>query len=229
MKVMVLIPIHGFSLGVETVRCLIHEVRAGLAVGVEVIPYFLPGQSLITHARNQLVRDFIRSDADRAVFVDADVAWDPGDVIKLASRPQDVVGGAYRLKADRWDFPVFHVEGGPVVDPDTGLIEVAALPGGFMALSRKVFDTLFASQVAENKRGYSFAGETFWAFFHAPYGDGEDGTFCKEWRELGGKVWLDPDLTLSHVDPAGRKYTGCIGAWMKAKGMLKQPEAAEAA
>jgi hypothetical protein len=29
----------------------------------------------------------------------------------------------------------------------------------------------------------------------------EDYTFCKRWRALGGKIWLDTESTLSHIGP----------------------------
>ncbi len=37
--------------------------------------------------------------------------------------------------------------------------------------------------------------------------------FCALWRSIGGKVWLDPDLTLTHTG-GNPSYTGRIGDWL---------------
>src|SRR5882762_2773386 len=60
------------------------------------------------------------------------------------------------------------------------------------------------------ERACSHQGEALHAFFHCPYGGGEDGAFCPDWRAAGGQIWLDPELTLTHVD-GGRSFTGRIG------------------
>lgn len=213
MKVRVAIPCYDRSVTCETVRCLLVEQGVAASAGVQLDVAFLPGCSLIAHARNQCVRDFIVSDADRLFFLDADVAWQPGELLKLAASDKDFIGGAYRYKQDVEGYPVAHIGGEP--DPETGLIPVGVVPGGFMSLSRDVFSRLFGAYRARGQ--YTFAGQNFFAFFHCPPGDGEDGAFCRDWREIGQTVWLDPALTLTHVDAAGRKYTGCIGEWLKGR------------
>jgi len=211
MKVLVAIPCYDRTISCETARCLLDEQSIAASVGVEFRVLFAPGNSLITHARNQIVRDFMVSDADRLFFLDADVAWQIGDLLRLAMRPEPFVGGAYRFKKDEEAYPVQFV--GKPANPVTGFIEMALLPGGFMSLSRDVFALLFREYPG---RDYGLEGQTFNSFFHIPTdGAGEDGAFCRDYRNAGGTVWLDPTLTLTHVDAAGRKYTGCILDWLK--------------
>lgn len=215
MKIHVAIPAYDRKIGCETARSLLNEQGAASLAGVELRVSFVPGSSLITQARNQAARDFIDSDADRMVFVDADVAWEPGALIRIASHPVDFCGGAYRYKDQLEGYPVGWLDKPDLwADPATGLLEVAMLPGGFLSLSREVFTRL---SKAHPDRAYSFHGHTFFAFFHCPPGDGEDGAFCRDWRDAGGQIWLDPTLTLTHVD-GGRQYTGCIGRWLKSRG-----------
>jgi hypothetical protein len=216
MKIYVAIPAYDRKIACETVRSLLNEQGAGALLGVELQIAFIPGSSLITQARNQAVKGFIDSDCDRMVFIDADVAWEPGALIRIAQHPVDFVGGAYRYKDDEEGYPVGWLEDRDELwaDPQTGLLEVGMLPGGFLSLSRSVFERLsqhFAS------RAYTFHGHPFFAFFHCPPGDGEDGAFCRDWREIGGQIWLDPTLTLTHVE-GGRQYTGNIGNWLRNRG-----------
>lgn len=218
MKVLAAIPAYDGKICVETVRALLHEQGAAFLAGVEFRAVFLPGCSLITMARNQIVGDFLASDADRLVFVDADVAWEPGALIKLASHPVDFVGGAYRLKEPEEGYPVRWLEGADLpYDAATGLIEVESLPGGFLALSRAVFEQFRAHHP---DRGYTHQGFAGHAYFTAPFKNGrlygEDTAFCADWREAGGKVWLDPELVLTHVG-GSNEYVGHIGDWLRTR------------
>ena len=223
MKVLVAIPAYDRKVCVQTAGALLDEQALASLSGVALDIRFIPGTSLITHARNQGVNDFLASDANRLVFVDSDVAWEPGALVRIASHPVDFVGGAYRYKDQVERYPVRWLERAELwSDPETGLIEVASLPAGFLSLSRAVFERL---QSAHPEREYAFGGHLFRAFFHCPPGHGEDSSFCDDWRALGGSVWLDPLLTLTHVDGA-QTYTGCIGAWLRRNAGLEPVEIA---
>lgn len=212
MKICVAIPCYDRKMTCETARSLLIEQALSVTLGVQMEVMFTPGCSLITHARNSAVQDFMDSDADRLVFLDSDIAWEPGALLRLAAYPVEFVGGAYRYKDADENYPIHWLDRPELwSDPETGLLEVRALPGGFLSLSRSVFEKLAA---AHPTRAYFHHGKAFQAFFHVPPGAGEDGQFCLDWIDAGGKVWLDPTLTLTHVDGA-QKYTGNIGAWLR--------------
>lgn len=216
MNIFVAIPAYDGKVCVETVRSLLNEQMIAVGAGVEFKAVFLPGCSLITHARNQMAQDFLDSEADRLVFIDADVSWQPGDLIRLAAHPVDFVGGAYRLKQDDEAYPVGWLDK-PELQAEDGLLEVASVPGGFLALSRKVFDDLKLEHPDRGYSHYQFRGH---GYFHAPIQNGrlygEDTAFCNDWRNIGGKVWLDPEITLTHSG-GSNQYTGRIGDWLKAR------------
>lgn len=218
MKIFVAIPVHDGRVGVETVRALLNERGAAALLGLDLQVALLPGCSLITLARNQLAADFLASACDRLMFVDGDVAWEPGDLIKTAMRPVDVVGGAYRYKKPEEGYPVQWLDRAELWDdPLTGLLEVASVPGGFLAISRAALERL---REAHPDRAYVHEGQAFHAFFHAPVKDGviwgEDTAFCADWRALGGQVWLDPYLMLSHVG-GHSVFSGCISTWLRSR------------
>lgn len=218
MKLFVAIPAYDGKVGIETARSLLNEQGAALALGIELQVGMLPGCSLITMGRNQMVADFLATDCDRMVFVDADVSWNPGDLIRLALHPVDVVGGAYRYKKHAEDYPVRWLDKPELwADPETGLLEVESVPGGFLAISRRALDTL---REAHPERAYQHEGRDFHGFFHAPVEAGriwgEDTAFCNDWRKAGGQVWLDPALTLTHTGNL-QQFTGCIGDWLRSR------------
>ena len=215
MKVFVAIQAYDRKVCCETVRALLDEQSVAAAAGIDLITGFVTGSAYIHIARDQCVQEFRDSGADRLVFIDSDVAWEPGALLKIALAKQDFVGGCYRFKRDVEGYPVEWLQDRAELwaDPETGLLEVSALPGGFLSLSRAVFDRL---EAAHPERRYAHEGHERHSFFHCPPGGGEDGTLCAEWRAIGGQVWLDPMLRLTHVD-GGRAYVGCIGDWLRAR------------
>jgi len=211
MKLLLAIPAYDRKISVETARAVLNETLFAQTAGVELQTVFAPGSSLVTHARNHCVREFMEGDADKLIFLDSDVSFEPGAVLRLAAHDVDFVGGCYRKKADAEMYPVGWLDRSELwADPKTRLLEVASLPGGFLAITRKVIEAI-------PHETYLLDGEAFPALFWCPKGGGEDGQFCADWSAAGGKVWLDPTLTLTHVDAAGRQYTGNIGAWLKAR------------
>ena len=218
MKILVAIPVYDGKLPVEVVRALYDERTIADKVGDEIRLQFLPSCSHAAMGRNQLAQYFVDSDCDRLVFLDADVTFEPGSLVKVAHHAADFVGGAYRFKLESESYPVGWITDGRDLWSDKyGLIEVASLPGGFMSLSRKVFEDLRA---AHPERHYEHFGRKAHCWFQMLFTDGhlygEDSYFCKEWRDLGGKVYLDPELSLTHWDGT-KSFAGHIGKWLKSR------------
>lgn len=219
MKIQVGIPVYDGKLPVQTVRCLFNEQAVAFGSADEIQLKFLPSCSHPAMGRNQLAQEFMDSDCDRLVFLDSDVTFEPGSLIKIARAGADFVGGAYRFKMTEEKYPVGWVGNGELWANDLGLLEVATLPGGFLSLSRNVFEAL---KLAHPERAYEHFGKVAHAYFQMPFVDGllcgEDSYFCLEWRKTGGKVWLDPELTLTHWD-FNKPYPGHIGNWLKSRNL----------
>lgn len=220
MKILVAIPVYDGKLPIETVRCLMVEQVVALSAGDDFHVRFLPSCSHAAMGRNQLAQDFMDSDCDRLVFLDADVTFEAGSVVRIAHHKADFVGGAYRFKFDIENYPVGWIDKAELWSNKQGLIEVASLPGGFLSLSRNVFDRLKA---AHPEREYEHFGKKAHCYFQMLFSDGhlcgEDSFFCKEWREIGGEVLLDPEIALTHWD-FNRPFAGHIGNWLKRRAGL---------
>jgi hypothetical protein len=216
-KAFIAIPTHDGNVKAATCASLMHF--AGQGSGFEV--HFRANDSLLPQARNVLLATFMASDCTDLVFVDADVAWQPGMLSRLLSHPVDFVAGAYRYKREPEEYPMQWLPKPMLIaDPDTGLLEVASVPFGFVRLSRSCCERLIE---AHKDRTFAVADTPdlkCWCVFDLEYRDGqyhgEDYVFCRRWRELGGKVWLDPLLELTHIGGA-QAYPGSIGRWLKAR------------
>lgn len=217
MKFLVAIPVYDGKLPVQVVQSLLDERLIAFGNGDEMSVMFHPNCSHAAMGRNQLAQEFMDSDNERLIFLDADVTFELGSIVKLAHAKADFVGGAYRYKTDLEQYPVGWLKKPELWADENGLLEVSTLPGGFLSLSRTVFESL---KKAHPGRTYEFFGRKFHCYFQMLFRDGqlygEDSFFCHEWRELGGKVLLDPEITLTHWD-FKKPYVGRIGQWLKSK------------
>ena len=70
--------------------------------------YYLFNESLIPRARNYCCDEFMRSDATHFLFIDADIGFDPNDVIAMLAMqdgegPYDILGAPYPKKCISWE------------------------------------------------------------------------------------------------------------------------------
>jgi hypothetical protein len=70
--------------------------------GIDVRFSFIFNESLITRARNYLVDEFLRSGFTHMLFLDADIHYNPQDVIALLALDKDVAGAPYPKKSIKW-------------------------------------------------------------------------------------------------------------------------------
>ena len=80
-------------------------------LGIALRLHFLVNESLIMRARNAIVDEFLQSGDTHLIFIDADMGFDPQDVLYLLAMQDsdpavdeyDVVGAPYPLKLFSWD------------------------------------------------------------------------------------------------------------------------------
>lgn len=223
MKVFVALPIYDARIHADIVNCLMREQAIALRQGDEIELCISHGSAGIAQARNQLATKFLESNCDRLFFLDNDVTWEAGDLLKLAKMPVDFVGGCYPLKRVGERYPIAFLEHDPKgfkgipLSETTALIEVEGLPTGFLALSRTVFEKMLKH---DPSRGLTEQlGQKSYCFFEMPYVDGhlygEDLYFCRKWIEMDEKIYLYPELSLTHWDFRPTPHQGHIGNWLK--------------
>jgi glycosyltransferase involved in cell wall biosynthesis len=187
---------HTASLAVSLRLCW----EAGIAA--EFWP--LMGDSYVWHARNHFADLFLNSKAKHLIFIDSDHGWDVMGFSNLLKAPGDVVGAAYPCNNmwDNWGVRHFTNEDKlrtPKVDPKTGLIEADTIPTGFMKISRRAFEQI----IAHEPENYYWEGDSkVHGFFNHIHENntmqGEDISFCIRCGRAGVKLWIEPNITISH-------------------------------
>jgi len=175
------------------------------AANIEVDFCILSGCCHVDDARNYLIREFLEGDADQLVFIDADIGFDPVDLVKLIRNKHAVVGGTYPLKQSEEDYPVRYVydDDGKFESDEDGLIEVEGLPGGFLKIRRHVLEELSEESINYLSRKDDPDRTRIPIIFERTYKDGirwsGDYTFCRKWSENGGRLYVDPSFSFEHA------------------------------
>jgi hypothetical protein len=166
--------------------------------GIQTAYLLLQGNCHVDDARNSVVRDFLESDCTDLVFLDADVDWEPADLLQLCKRELDVVGGVYPYRRDGSEnMPCRMMDDRRMID---GLIEVEGLPTGFLKIKRHVLEKV----AAQSPKYFDGIHETALVFDRPDPGPdktrwGGDIAFCNKWRALGGRLFADAELRLGHT------------------------------
>ena len=169
--------------------------------GIQTAYYLLQGNCHVDDARNSIVREFLNSDCDELIFLDADSGWEPKDLVRLCKYEVDVVGGVVPYRADnRKAMPVRMTVG--VNGPDErGLMQVDGLGTAFMRIQREVIEKLFYladKHNTENSNGVKTA-----IIFERTFKDGVrfggDLSFCNKARAAGFTCYVDFEMVLTHV------------------------------
>jgi GT2 family glycosyltransferase len=153
-----------------------------------------------------LVADFLKSDADTLLFVDADVVVTADAVLRLLalSLDKDITAGIYpRRGMDRKFFLDYYLdEQGALEFDKNGLLRVKRIGTGFMMIQRHVLETMIAKHPEWNYFN-NVDNRTDSAIFDLKIVNGEyygeDYLFCDRATEDGFTVYLDPSISLPHV------------------------------
>ena len=198
------------------------------AAGYEFCMCAEKGNPYISAARATCLKAAMRANADIIVFLDDDVSWRPEDLLKLIQTQGDVVAGTYRCKqpGDEENYMgrvLQDEQGRPTTMREDRCLEASQVPAGFLKITRNCVDVFMRGRP-------DLCYGPPWdlsvdLFNHGAYKGlwwGEDYAFCRNWRDLGGKIWLIPDLNLDHNEWDPKKepqvYPGNFHQYL-----LKQP------
>ncbi len=209
---------------------VIKLMEAAPAAGVAIELELLDGDALITRARAVLAARFLdRLAATHLLFVDADIAFEPEQVMRLLSADKDFVAAFYPLKAVDWAAVPRRVVAGEslasaalsyvgtleeVGRRTEGDFATAVYAGtGFQLIRRRVFERMITAHPelrftsVHARAGSLPPSANLYALFD-PIIDPETGaylsedySFCRRWRALGEEIWLDLRSRLTHVGP----------------------------
>ena len=205
-RVHLCMPCYGGMLTESTFMSYIKWANTARQLNLDWTMETMTNESLISRARNTLVAKFLQNpDSTHLMFVDADIGWEPWHLLVLLNRDVDVIGGLYPMKTLPVKWVVNGFEGAET-GPD-GLQEVSKTGTGFMLVKKHVFEKLKAHPAVKPFNNDVGLPKELDQYLHTYYDTAvrenryysEDWTFCENWRDLGGKVWIDKRVLLKHT------------------------------
>jgi len=206
-RVHICMPCYGGQLTESTFMSYIKWSNTARQLGLDWTVETMTNESLISRARNTLTAKFLHNkESTHLMFIDADIGWEPWHLLVMLDAQKDVIGGLYPMKS----LPVkWCVNGlpGVVEDPNSSLVEVSKTGTGFLLIKRDVFeksDSHPAVRAFANDIGLPpELNQYMKTYFDTAVREGryysEDWTFCENWRDLGGQVWVDKRVLLRHT------------------------------
>ncbi|HEY6022463.1 MAG TPA: hypothetical protein VIY48_22155 [Candidatus Paceibacterota bacterium] len=184
--------------------------------GIEYDEHFVENCPYLPVARATLVAMFENDpEATDQIFVDSDVGFNPEAIVHLLERPEGIVGGVYPLKRDKVGYTAELMTQDGIPLGRDGLIEAKFLPGGFLRIKRDVY-TILKEKYPELKyedsvvevmgAGITEAYDFFGMGIYGRKFRTEDYAFCQRWRDIGGTLWVYPDIDFEHV--GSKAYKG---------------------
>ena len=219
-RVHMCMPCYGGQLTESTFMSYIKWSNMARQLNLDWTVETMTNESLISRARNTLTAKFLHTkESTHLMFIDADIGWEPWHLLVMLDAQKDVIGGLYPMKS----LPVkWCVNGIPGLeeDPNSPLVEVSKTGTGFMLIKRDVFEKLNAHPAVRtfaNDIGLPRELDQYMkTYFDTAVREGryysEDWTFCENWRDIGGQVWVDKRVLLRHTgtyvfDGAAQEHT----------------------
>jgi hypothetical protein len=198
--------------------------------GLNLKLLFKDGDALITRARASLVSQFLDDPAaTHLLFIDADVGFEPQQVVRLIECGAEMCAAVYPIKRIDWDKVqatieagrpnpasaalkyVFEVDDPNAVTASAGFVKVRYAGTGFLMIRREALERMCARYPElRYRRDHSVdatsSSTNRFALFECMIGEdgtylSEDFAFCKRWTDMGGEIWADLGSKLQHVGP----------------------------
>ena len=207
-KLMIAIPCYDGKVNIGTAFALASIGRHLEHYGARLSFAEVTGCSIVSRARNILVKQFLDSDCTDLLFVDSDVVINTDAVLRLmaVSSDRDVVAGTYPSRTTSGKiFSGLYLDDDkmPIAD-ENGLLKAKMAATGFMLIRRHVVTELVKRHPEWTYRADAMSpGRVEHALFDVGVIDGayigEDIMFCQRAIAEGFTVYIDPEISLPHV------------------------------
>lgn len=217
-SIFIALPAYDFKVSLKLAVSLARFTQLAPQHGIDVQIGSICGCSVVSRARNLLVKDFLDSPCTELLFIDSDINFEPEAIFRLMAWGSDSKKGIVAAVPRTRDVNKTFISDldtdahGQLTMDGMGLVRAQRVATAFMWVQRGVFEKL----VAENPDWAYFdkrAGKDLSAVFDFKVTRegyiGEDFLFCDRARAAGYEVWIDPTITLGHMGV--QEYVGNFG------------------
>jgi hypothetical protein len=220
----VAMPVHDGRVEHEGVRGLLGFKEICAAAQIKHDVNFLAHEALVSRARNRLVALFMAQPEEytHLIFIDSDMEFEGAHIFQLINYNLDIVSGlASKKTIPLQPAPVFALKAETtspeiIKHPKKNLLEALVVGGAFLCIKRSVIkkmidaypDLKYEDKMEGGPRSEKATeklpiNDYSYGLFNPINQDnknyGEDNAFCKRWIDIGGKIWVDPEMSIGHI------------------------------
>lgn len=216
-KLFIALPAYDFKVSLKLAISLARFAQRAPQHGIEIQIGSICGCSVVSRARNLLVKDLLESDCTDLMFIDADINFEADDLIRLLAWTSDpkkgIVAGVPRTrKTEKTYIATLDQDEEGLTMNGMGLVRAKRVATAFMMVRREVFEKLVEAHPEwsyfDDRTERQLSAVFDFKVTQEGY-MGEDYLFCDRARELGFEVWIDPTIKLGHMGV--QEYEGDFG------------------
>jgi hypothetical protein len=204
-------PCYGGMLTESTFISMLKFMAAANKLGLNFTVDTMVNESLVQRGRNSLTAKFLAFEpkSTHLMFIDADIGFEPEEIIKLLLADKDVCGGLYPKKALPIQYVVNKIPNSEKDPANPNMVEVANLGTGFMMIKREVIEKIIMARPDLHYADAIGLDPKYDPYKYAIWDCSidevtreylsEDYHFCKLWRNMGGKIFADLSIKLDHT------------------------------
>jgi hypothetical protein len=212
------LPAYDFKVSLKLAVSLARVTQLATKYGIDIQIGSICGCSVVSRARNLLVKDFMDSDCTDLLFIDSDINFEPEDAFRLMAwtgeAKKGIAAGVPRIRDTEAIYitSLDYDENNDLTMNGRGLVRANRVATAFMMVRRDVFETLIEAHpdwTYYDKRTERQVPAIFDFMLTEEGYIGEDFLFCDRAREVGFEVWIDPSIKLGHMGV--QEYVGDFG------------------
>lgn len=185
--------------------------------------YDFPYCADISLARARIFGKFYRSQHTHLLQIDADMGWQPEDVVRMILLDRELIAAAGPKKEDKLKFACnFTDDFGkplPVVEEvQTGVVCVSEVGLAFALMKRSVAEKMIYAypELAFDIEDDDVDYDLFQPMIENRRRFAEDYAWCRRWAKLGGKIELLSTVRLTHT--GSKTWSGALADIFKQPG-----------
>lgn len=234
LRLQIATPIASGRIDHETANCIFETAQLLENLNIEVDWARLPGCSDLPAARAKIVGAFYRGNDDYLLMVDDDMHFEPTDVLRMLQFKKDFICAAGPRKIigpSEYCFNNCTDEGETraILFDSDGLLHITEVGAAFVMLSKNCVKKMmehYRPTLEFEIIGTGIASIMEVALFDPYILPGtkrrlpEDYAFSKRWRDIGGTIFLLPDVVLGHS--GNFVWKGSVADTMRKVGVIEE-------